>query len=82
MRVIVTYTFETAEAHWVLSICRRDGLFVGEFVGMAPKNGSTMQAPLIRDIGAGELTDTNIKRLVAACREEIERLAGPIEREI
>jgi hypothetical protein len=78
-------TLETADARWGIEIFRRDGVFVGRYVGIAPKAASdfsgTGRLRLLREVGQGECMGADIESVIAACRAEIEKLAGEIESE-
>jgi hypothetical protein len=78
-------TVETADARWGIEISRRGSVFVGRYVGLAPKSASdfsgTGRLRLLHEVGQGECTGPDIESVLAACRAEIEKLAGKIESE-
>ena len=85
MVLLKKLTLETSDARWGIEIFRRGGVFVGQYVGIAPKAASdfsgTGRLRLLREVGQGECTGPDIESVIAACRGEIEKLAGEIQSE-
>lgn len=85
MKVVKEFDIETANAWFSLTIsAQSDGKgFVGEYFGTAPKFAQIVRpgapTPMMKDIGSGKQAHENIEKLIAACRTEIEKIAGPIQ---
>ena len=78
-------SLETADARWGIEIFRRGSEFVGRYVGIGPKSAAdvsgTGRLRLLREVGQGECAGADIETVIAACRAEIEKLAGEIQGE-
>lgn len=88
MKVVKAFDIETANARFELTISAdADGKgFVGEYFGTAPKFAQVVRpgapTPMMREIGAGQLVHEDMGKLIAACRAEIEKINGEIQRTI
>jgi len=88
MNIVKAFDIETANARFDLTIsAKSDGKgFVGEYFGTAPKFAQVVRpgdpTPMMRDIGSGKLEHQDLAELIAACRAEIEKLDGNIQRTI
>ena len=86
MKIVKELDFETANARFNLTLyVKTDGTgFVGEYFGTTPKfaqiTGPGAPTPMMKDIGSGKLTHENLEQLIAACRAEIEKIDGPIQK--
>lgn len=88
MKVIKIFDIETLHARFRLTISEMPNGkgYVGEYYGTTPKFASRVQPgepiPMMKDMGSGKLTNKDLKSLIAACREEIEKRDGKIEETI
>jgi hypothetical protein len=88
MKKIKELNFETENARFNLTVYERTGGkgFVGEYYGTSPKFAQVTRpgapAPMMKEIGSGKLTHNSLEQLLAACRAEIEKIDGPIQRTI
>jgi hypothetical protein len=86
MKPVKKFYIETANARFTLTVSARDDGkgFVGEYYGTAPKfaqaGGGRSAAPTMREFGSGKLGNVDLAKVIAACRAEIEKLDGSIER--
>jgi hypothetical protein len=85
MKIVKAFDIETANARFTLVIsAKTDGKgFVGEYSGTTPKFAQALRSgaptPLMKDIGSGNLEGEEVGKLIAACRAEIEKIAGKIQ---
>jgi hypothetical protein len=82
-REIRSMYFETTESVFSVTISELDdGTLTGEYHGTTPKFAGLVKpgaAPrMMQDVGEGKVTGTNVEDVIARCREEIEKLDGPI----
>lgn len=84
MNKVRDFTIETAHALFELRIfAAEDGAnFVGQYVWTSPKLIQVIRPGTpktwTKDLGGGKQTDQSLDRLIATCREEIEKLDGKI----
>lgn len=86
MNKIKELVFETANARFNLTIYKKTNGkgFVGEYYGTSPKFAQVTHpgapTPMMKEIGSGKLAHDSLDQLLAACRAEIEKIDGPIEK--
>ena len=88
MKTIKVFDIETENARFELTISAKpDGMgYVGEYYGTAPKFAQVVRSGLptlmMEEIGWGRLVNEDLEKLIVACRAEIEKLDGEIQRTI
>jgi hypothetical protein len=83
---VKSFDIETANAHFQLTISEMpDGKgYVGKYYGTTPQFQQAVSPgapiPMMKNVGFGKLTHKEIGALISACREEIEKRNGKIEK--